>query len=84
MPLVVMIDLALYLACSFARLTLMSHQAKSDRETNLRYFVEELMISSTALLVAVAVGAAALGGAARPRRRRAVPGHRHLRRARLP
>lgn len=64
MPVMVVIDLTLYLACYFARLTLMSHQAKSDRETNLRYFVEELMISSTALLVAVAVGAAALGGSA--------------------
>lgn len=64
MPLVVAIDLAIYLACYFARLTLMSHQAKSDRETNLRYFVEELMISSTALLAAVAVAAVALGGAA--------------------
>lgn len=63
MPLVALVDLTLYLTCYFARLTLMSHQAKSDRETNLRYFVEELMISSTALLVAVAVGAAALGGA---------------------
>lgn len=64
MPLVAAIDLALYLACYFARLLAMSRQAKADHDVNLRYFVEEGLVSAPALLAAVALGALWLGGAA--------------------
>jgi hypothetical protein len=62
MPLVAAVDLACYLGCYFVRLTLMSRQAKADHATNLRYFVEEGLVSAPALLVAVALGALVLGG----------------------
>lgn len=53
-----MIDIALYLTCYFVRLTLMSHRAKSaERHTNLRYFVEELLVSTPALVALLAIGA---------------------------
>lgn len=53
-----MLDIALYLTCYFVRLTLMSQRAKSsDRATNLRYFVEELMVSTPALLLMLVIGA---------------------------
>lgn len=64
LPLVAAIDLACYLGCYFARLTLMSRQAKADHATNLRYFVEEQLVSAPSLLVAVALGALLLDGAA--------------------
>lgn len=64
MPVVAAVDLALYLACYFARLLAMSRQAKKDHAGNLRYFVEEGLVSAPALLVAVALGALLLGGRA--------------------
>lgn len=58
-----LIDIAIYLACYFVRLTLMSHRAKSaDPATNLRYFVEELMVSTPALVAILGLGALVLGG----------------------
>jgi hypothetical protein len=58
-----MLDVGLYLTLYFVRLTLMSSKAKSaDPATNLRYFVEELMVSTPALLVLLGVGALTLGG----------------------
>lgn len=52
------IDVALYLACYFIRLQIMSHKAKSqDPKTNLRYFVEEQLVSSPSLLIALSVWA---------------------------
>jgi hypothetical protein len=57
------IDILVYLACYFGRLTLMSSKAKSaDPQTNLRYFVEELMVSTPALLLLLGIGALTLGG----------------------
>jgi hypothetical protein len=59
------IDIALYLAFYFVRLSLMSRQAKStDPDTNLRYFVEEGMVSAPALLLLLILGALTLGGTA--------------------
>lgn len=63
LPLVAAIDIALYLTCYFARLTLMSKNAKADHETNQRYFVEEIMVSSVSLLAALVLGAVLLDGA---------------------
>ncbi|MEZ4400097.1 MAG: hypothetical protein R3B06_08765 [Kofleriaceae bacterium] len=63
LPLLCALDVALYLGCYFTRLLLMSRQAKSaDHATNLRYFVEEAMVSAPALLVAIAVAALVVGG----------------------
>ena len=63
MTTVAMVDVALYLTFYFVRLTLMSSRAKSvDPATNLRYFVEELMVSTPALLLLLAIGALTLGG----------------------
>lgn len=62
MPLLAAVDLACYLGCYFVRLTLMSRQAKADPATNLRYFVEEGLVSAPALLVAVSLGALFLDG----------------------
>jgi phosphate/phosphite/phosphonate ABC transporter binding protein len=58
-PLLCAIDIALYLAFYFVRLQIMSRKAKStDPSTNLRYFVEEQLVSAPALLVFLAVAAA--------------------------
>ncbi len=64
MPLVAALDLACYLGCYFARLTLMSRQAKASPAINRRYFVEEGLVSAPSLLVAVAVAALLLPGEA--------------------
>jgi hypothetical protein len=64
MTAVAALDLACYLGCYFARLTLMSRYAKASPAANLRYFVEESMVSAPALLALVAAGALALPGAA--------------------
>ena len=58
------IDITVYLASYFIRLRFMSRLAKSgDRETTLRYFVEEQMVASPAMLAAlVLVAIAAPGG----------------------
>lgn len=53
------IDVAVYLAAYFIRLRAMSHLAKTDDvATTRRYFVQEQMVSSPALLVAIAAYAA--------------------------
>jgi hypothetical protein len=58
------IDVTIYLAAYFIRLRFMSHQAKSDRpEDSLRYFVEEQMVATPAIVPALAVVALAGGGA---------------------
>lgn len=63
MTTVAIVDVGLYLAFYFVRLTLMSKRAKSsDSATNLRYFVEELMVSTPALVILLALGALVLGG----------------------
>lgn len=50
------IDVGVYLFCYFVRLQLMSRRAKSDApDANLRYFAEEQLVSSPALLVALVV-----------------------------
>lgn len=53
------VDIALYLGCYFFRLRFMTRNAKSqDNNSNLRYFVEEQMVASPAmllLLVAIAL-----------------------------
>lgn len=57
------LDVSLYLLFYFVRLTLMSNKAKSsDPATNLRYFVEELMVSTPALVIMLGLGALLLGG----------------------
>jgi len=54
------IDVALYLTCYFVRLQIMSRKAKSiDADANLRYFVEEQLVSSPALLLFLGVWAIA-------------------------
>lgn len=64
MTTVAIVDVAFYLTFYFVRLTLMSSRAKSaDPATNMRYFVEELMVSTPALLILLAIGALVLGGA---------------------
>lgn len=63
MTVIAALDVGCYLGFYFVRLSLMSHQAKStDRDTNLRYFVEEQLVSVPALLVALGLGALLLGG----------------------
>jgi len=57
------IDVAFYLGFYFVRLSLMSRLAKSNEPgANLRYFVEEGMVSAPALLVLLGLGALFLGG----------------------
>jgi len=60
------IDVGLYLLCYFIRLQIMSSKAKSkDPATNMRYFVEEQLVSSPSLLIALTVWALiGWGGAA--------------------
>jgi hypothetical protein len=54
------VDVAIYLACYFVRLSFMSRLAKSAEPTaNLRFFVEEQLVSSPALLVGLAIAAVA-------------------------
>lgn len=63
MPLLCAVDVICYLGFYFTRLTLMSRQAKSsDPDANLRYFVEEGMVSAPALLLLLGIGAVALDG----------------------
>lgn len=51
-------DVAIYLAAYFVRLRLMTRLAKSDRvEERTRYFVEEQMVATPALVVLLAIGA---------------------------
>jgi drug/metabolite transporter (DMT)-like permease len=58
------LDVAIYLMCYFVRLQLMTRRAKSpDPDANLRYFVEEQLVSSPALLLILVVWAFALPGA---------------------
>ncbi len=53
------IDIAAYLFFYFVRLQIMSRKAKSaDPDANLRYFVEEQLVSAPALLLALIVVAA--------------------------
>lgn len=50
------IDVVVYLAAYFVRLRFMSHLAKSDkREDSLRYFVEEQMVATPAIVLALAL-----------------------------
>ncbi len=70
LPLLAAVDVAIYLGAYFARLRVMSRMAKSDDEdARIRYFVEEQMVASPALLLALAVvaatGSGAIGGALR-------------------
>ncbi len=61
--LVCAIDVALYLGFYYVRLSLMSKLAKSKEQgANLRYFVEEGMVSAPMLLLLLGVGALTLGG----------------------
>lgn len=63
LPLLCIIDVICYLVFYYVRLTLMSRKAKAvDPETNLRYFVEEQLVSVPALLILLAAGALFLGG----------------------
>lgn len=58
--LVCAIDVAAYLGFYLLRLTLMGRLAKSrDQSANLRYFVEEQLVSTPAALLALVVGAVA-------------------------
>jgi hypothetical protein len=58
------INVGIYLACYFVRLQLMTHRAKSpDPDANLRYFVEEQLVSSPALLLGLVIWAFAAPGA---------------------
>ncbi len=50
------IDVGVYLASYFVRLRFMSHLAKSDRrEDSLRYFVEEQMVATPAIVTTLAI-----------------------------
>jgi hypothetical protein len=54
------LDVGVYVLCYFIRLQLMSRRAKSaDPGANLRYFVEEQLVSSPALLCALVIAALA-------------------------
>lgn len=58
------IDVTVYLAAYFVRLRFMSRLAKSDRrEDSLRYFVEEQMVATPAIVLALAIVALAGSGA---------------------
>jgi hypothetical protein len=51
LSLVAIIDVGVYLTAYFVRLRLMSHVAKSgDRATSIRYFVEEQMVATPAIV----------------------------------
>ncbi len=64
MPALAAVNVTIYLGAYFARLRFMSRLAKSDDEhARVRYFVEEQMVASPALLLALAVIAAVGGGA---------------------
>jgi hypothetical protein len=64
LTLICALDVALYLTCYFVRLSLMSRLAKSSEPgANLRYFVEEGLVSAPALLLLLGLGALFLGGA---------------------
>lgn len=64
LPALAAVDVAIYLSAYFARLRFMSRLAKSDDENaRIRYFVEEQMVASPALLVALGAVAAVGGGA---------------------
>jgi hypothetical protein len=57
------VDVVIYLASYFVRLRFMSHGAKSsDPDATLRYFVEEQMVATPAIVLALAI-AALVGGA---------------------
>jgi hypothetical protein len=63
MPLLCGIDIAVYLASYFVRLRFMSRLAKSaDADSNKRYFVEEQMVATPALVVLLALAALFAGG----------------------
>ena len=63
MPLVCAIDIAVYLASYFVRLRFMSRLAKSARaDDNKRYFVEEQMVATPALVVMLGLVAVFAGG----------------------
>ncbi len=54
--LVALVNLAIYLGAYFLRLRFMTRLAKSDDESaRTRYFVEEMMVSTPALMIALAV-----------------------------
>jgi hypothetical protein len=56
--LVCAIDVAIYLVSYFVRLRFMSRLAKSEqRDKNVRFFVEEQMVATPALLLVLALGA---------------------------
>lgn len=60
LTLIAALDIAAYLGFYFARLRLMSGSAKAtDADTNLRFFVEEQLVSSPALLATLALAALA-------------------------
>ncbi len=57
------VNVAIYLACYFVRLQIMSRKAKSsDPDANLRYFVEEQLVSSPALLIGLLIAAFTMSG----------------------
>jgi hypothetical protein len=52
------IDVVIYLACYFVRLQIMTRRAKSaEPNANVRYFVEEQLVSSPALLLGLVIWA---------------------------
>lgn len=62
-PLLCGVDIALYLTFYFVRLQIMTRKAKStDPAANKRYFVEEQLVSSPALLLVFALWAALIPG----------------------
>jgi hypothetical protein len=57
------IDVGVYLLSYFIRLRFMTRLAKSeDGNANIRYFVEEQMVATTALVFVMAIAAATAGG----------------------
>ena len=60
---IAILDVLFYLGFYFARLSIMSGKAKSkDPGANRRYFVEEMLVSTPALVVLLGLGALLLGG----------------------
>lgn len=56
LPLIAIVDVTLYLAAYFVRLRFMSRKAKSDDpHANIRYFVEEQMVATPALVLFLSV-----------------------------
>jgi len=56
------LDVGLYVFCYFVRLQLMTRRAKSeDPNANMRYFVEEQLVSSPALLIGLLIGITSQG-----------------------